>query len=127
MFSKKSLHGRFLPVKTLCLTFDDGPGETTGDGPGPKTIKIAEYLHEQGISATFFMVGKHISKNLYILPELHRLGHIIGNHTYNHLHFPSLFKDGKDILTEITKTSELISQYINNKTISQTCKQGVLS
>jgi peptidoglycan/xylan/chitin deacetylase (PgdA/CDA1 family) len=60
MFSTDQLKGLSLPEKTLCLTFDDGPGETEGDDPGPKTVQLAEYLTEQNISATFFMVGSHL-------------------------------------------------------------------
>ena len=38
-----------VPAKTLCLTYDDGPGATTGNGPGPRTAQLAEYLHNEGI------------------------------------------------------------------------------
>jgi peptidoglycan/xylan/chitin deacetylase (PgdA/CDA1 family) len=57
MFSHFPLSGNSLPSKTLCLTFDDGPGETMRDGPEPKTVQLAEYLNEESIFATFFMVG----------------------------------------------------------------------
>jgi peptidoglycan/xylan/chitin deacetylase (PgdA/CDA1 family) len=50
-----SISSNFIfPPKTLCLTFDDGPGETIGDGPGPKTLKLAKFLNKNGIRATFF-------------------------------------------------------------------------
>jgi len=59
MFSLDQLTGSHLPEKTLCMTFDDGPGETPNDGPGPKTIPLAEYLYKENIPATFFCVGQH--------------------------------------------------------------------
>ena len=62
MLDKNILLGSALPYKTVCLTFDDGPGQPIYKNNGPKTLMIAEYLHNEGIIATFFMVGKLIKK-----------------------------------------------------------------
>lgn len=113
MFSKLPQYtGASLPDKSLCLTFDDGPGETAGDGPGPKTLKLAEYLYQEGVCATFFMVGKHINQYPLILPEVASLGHLIGNHTYCHAKpLPEALSIGWDIVTEIEMTDELIKKF----------------
>jgi len=116
MFSLNQIIGTSLQDKTLCLTFDDGPGETIGNGPGPKTLKLAEYLRLEGITATFFVYGQHIIQYPHILPELQILGHIIGNHTYNHPHLTAI-RDGAILLEEISKTEELILPYLKEKTI----------
>jgi len=108
MFSEKNLFAASLPKRTLCLTFDDGPGEVTENIPGPKTIEIAEYLHKEKISATFFVVGKFVKDYAYILPQLLALGHDIGNHTFDHPHLPDFFLQKGDVLAEIIKTSELL-------------------
>jgi peptidoglycan/xylan/chitin deacetylase (PgdA/CDA1 family) len=109
MFSSHQLTGLSLPEKTLCLTFDDGPGVTKGDQPGPKTLRLAEYLHEQGISGTFFMVGKFIEKHPLLMSKVAKLGHIVGNHTYSHPDMLGLFAKGGDIITEIKRTDQLIT------------------
>lgn len=118
MFSAVSLNGSGLPEKTLCLTFDDGPGETSGDGPGPKTLRLAGYLREEKIPACFFMTGVHLAEFPAIAPQVYTLGHMIGNHSYTHRKpFPELFQDGGDIVSEIEKTDELIRKFNPDNTI----------
>ncbi|PWT73089.1 MAG: hypothetical protein C5B59_14210 [Bacteroidetes bacterium] len=117
MFRKSPLNGSALPSKTISLTFDDGPGETIGDGPGPKTIKLATYLHDQEIRAAFFEVGKFIEKYPHIPPAVASLGHIIGNHTYSHPNMPRYFESGGDCLFEIANTTRLMSNVVSDKKI----------
>ena len=109
MFTNDQYKGNWLPPKTICLTFDDGPGHTEGDGPGPKTLKLAEYLRDQTICGTFFSVGKFIEEHPEITKQVFELGHIIGNHTYDHPHLPMVSDD--EVLNQIQKTHELISPY----------------
>lgn len=117
MFSDQQFTGLDLPDKTLCLTFDDGPGESQDNGPGPKTVQLAQYLWEQGICATFFMVGKFIDKYPSIPQEVSRLGHIIGNHTYSHQSpLPDQLTKGEDVISEIETTDQLIKQYCPDNT-----------
>jgi peptidoglycan/xylan/chitin deacetylase (PgdA/CDA1 family) len=118
MFANIPFNGSSLPEKTLCLTFDDGPGETPGNGPGPKTLRLAQYLHTEKIRATFFMVGKHIEQFPSIVPEVARLGHVIGNHTYHHeMGLPKALATGSDIVSEISMTDALIKPYNPNNKI----------
>lgn len=107
---------KFRP-KTLCLTFDDGPGDTVGDGSGPKTLRLAKFLNENGIRATFFSVGKFIEQHMQIVSEVDKLGHIIGNHTFSHPNMATLFENGGDCILEIRKTEELIRKCISDKPI----------
>jgi len=119
MFSKDQLIGFHLPDKTLCITFDDGPGVTPNEGPGPKTLRLAEYLHKEDIVATFFCVGQHIELYPSILTELDKLGHCIGHHTYSHPSLTALFDAGEHskVLMEMVKTDELIRKLIPDKPI----------
>jgi peptidoglycan/xylan/chitin deacetylase (PgdA/CDA1 family) len=119
MFSLNQLIGSHLTEKTLCLTFDDGPGETPNDGPGPKTLPLAEYLYKENISATFFCVGQHIELYPTILPELDKLNHFVGHHTYSHPNMTELFDTGQrpKILEEMITTDELIRNQVPNKRI----------
>ncbi len=101
MFTQTQLKGDRLPAKTLCLTFDDGPGVTAGNGPGPKTLRLAEYLHGENIKATFFVLGRHAIEFPEIVKRLVELGHIVGNHTVNHPNFsglPSYREAAKEIV-----------------------------
>ena len=119
MFSLQQITGLHLPEKTFCLTFDDGPGETLGDGPGPKTLRLANYLREESIPATFFCVGRFIQQYPAILSELNRLGHFIGNHTYHHPDMKALFVNGQKAacLEEIKSTDDLIRNIIPERPV----------
>lgn len=61
--------------KSVALTFDDGPSESTP--------RLLEVLAREGVKATFFFCGKNVRR----LPGVAReaaAGHEIGNHTENH-------------------------------------------
>ena len=64
--------------KQIFLTFDDGPIPTV-------TEFVLETLEEWNAKATFFCVGENIYKHPEILEKVLKAGHVIGNHTYNHL------------------------------------------
>jgi peptidoglycan/xylan/chitin deacetylase (PgdA/CDA1 family) len=113
MYLDTPITGTGLPPGTLCLTFDDGPGETPGVGAGPHTLKLAEYLNSQGIPATFFMVGKHAEQFPRLLPAVQRLGHLIANHTYSHPHLPQFVAAGGDVTAQVVRTDDLIRPFID--------------
>ncbi len=114
MFSKKAISGKFLPPKTLCLTFDDGPGATSGTGPGPKTAQIAKFLESQRVSAAFFLTGRHAASYPEALEAILRHGHIAANHTFNHYQLTDLLANPNNIVTEIIETEKIIGKYSKN-------------
>jgi len=69
--------------KSLYLTFDDGPNESF-------TVSICELLEKHDAKATFFCVGKSIEQNPEIARYLVEKGHLLANHSYNHLSFKTL-------------------------------------
>ncbi len=70
--------GWFLepPKKAIALTFDDGPSIYTP--------QILDTLAENGVKATFFVVGNRIEKHSDILLKTYNLGMEIGNHSWDH-------------------------------------------
>lgn len=60
------------------LTFDDGPIPEI-------TEWVLDLLKEEEIKATFFCIGENIAKNNLIFKRILSDGHIVGNHTFNHL------------------------------------------
>jgi len=107
------INGTSLPEMTLCLTFDDGPGETHTPGPGPRTLELAQYLKDQNVPATFFMVGKFASDLPEILSQVKSLGHLIGNHSYDHPNLIEYSQSGGDVVSQITRTDGLIRHWID--------------
>ncbi len=64
--------------KSIYLTFDDGPNPET-------TPWIISELRKADAKATFFCLGKNIKECPSTAQEILKEGHIIGNHTFNHL------------------------------------------
>jgi peptidoglycan/xylan/chitin deacetylase (PgdA/CDA1 family) len=117
MYNSTLLSGDKLPAGVLCLTFDDGPGETINAKTGPQTLKLAEYLNSEGIEATFFMVGRNAARFPGVLPDIHRLGHLIGNHSYHHPNLATLADNGGSLIDEIVHTDILIKPFVDGGTI----------
>lgn len=64
-------------LKEVALTFDDGPyGETTE--------QILATLRDEGVQATFFVVGRHVEERPALVRRIMAEGHEVGNHTYSH-------------------------------------------
>jgi peptidoglycan/xylan/chitin deacetylase (PgdA/CDA1 family) len=65
-------------VKSVYLTFDDGPIPEV-------TPWVLDLLDKYDIKATFFCVGDNVRRNPDLFNEVKRRGHSVGNHTMNHL------------------------------------------
>lgn len=109
MFQKTNLDGTTLKKGELCLTFDDGPGNDTAE--------IAEFLHQNGIRATFFVVGKFAAERIDVLKKIAEYGHIIGNHTFEHPDLPYYCSVDGDVQDQIIRTHAVIQEYIPGKTV----------
>ena len=107
MLAPHNLFDIALPDRTLCLTFDDGPG--------PHSAAIGRLLAANGIRATFFVVGKFALERPEVLDELHAQGHLIGNHTFEHPDMPFFVSAGGDARDQIIRTNQLIQKYNHNK------------
>jgi peptidoglycan/xylan/chitin deacetylase (PgdA/CDA1 family) len=108
MFHHHDIRGDLLPPRTLSLTFDDGPGATVRDGPGPRTAEMGRYLQERGIPAAFFVVGRHAKRHPDVLDALLAGGHLLCNHTETHPGLVALAESGGDVVGELARTDELL-------------------
>ena len=77
------------------LTFDDGPNERA-------TSAILDVLAAERVPAAFFMVGDHVRRFPTVARQVAGAGHLIGNHTYNHVKL--LFTGPEKIRTQLKKT-----------------------
>lgn len=64
--------------KCVYLTFDDGPIPLV-------TPFVLNTLKKFNCKATFFCIGDNIRTHPSILSDVLAAGHVVGNHTYNHL------------------------------------------
>ena len=109
MYNPTQYNGKELTKKTLCLTYDDGPGKDT--------YAIAEFLHSLNIRATFFVVGKYAYHHQEILKALKKFGHIIGNHTYDHPDLPYYVSINGNVQDQVFRTDLLIKEYSDDGVI----------
>ena len=67
---------------------------------------VLDTLQQYNASATFFCIGKNIEANPTIFKRIIDDGHVIGNHTYNHLN--GWKTSNEEYLDSVLKTEELI-------------------
>jgi peptidoglycan/xylan/chitin deacetylase (PgdA/CDA1 family) len=65
--------------RVVALTFDDGPNP-------PYTDEILQVLRQEGVHATFFVVGRAVSAYPGVVRQEALDGDAIGNHTWSHGH-----------------------------------------
>ncbi len=112
MFFHQDIKGADLPPKTVCLTYDDGPGETAAAGPGPRTTELGRYLFDEGVPAAFFVIGRHAERYPATLARLRDWGHLIGNHTFSHPGLVALAEADGDVVGELARTDAVIRPFV---------------
>ncbi len=86
----------------IYLTFDDGPVPIV-------TPWILDVLKNAAIKASFFCVGENVVKHPKIYQRILNEGHVVGNHTFNHL-------DGwKTHTTDYIQNVERCAEVVNSK------------
>ncbi len=65
--------------RVIALTYDDGPNP-------PYTDAILKVLHDEGVHATFFVVGRAVQAYPSTVRREVNDGNALGNHTWNHGH-----------------------------------------
>ncbi|MBO7636364.1 MAG: polysaccharide deacetylase family protein [Paludibacteraceae bacterium] len=89
--------------KTVFLTFDDGPIPE-------ETPFVLDILRQHNIKATFFCVGENVKKHPDIFQMVLNDGHVVGNHTYNHLAGFTNFS--KHYIDNVAKADEFIHSHL---------------
>ena len=64
--------------KVVYLTFDDGPSAVTAD--------ILDYLAQEEVPATFFVIGIDTERGRGLLRRMVEEGHSVGLHSYSHVY-----------------------------------------
>ena len=87
------------PKGTICLTFDDGPCEYTGE--------VLEVLEKYGVKATFFVVANQ-TKYLHMLPKILEQGHTLGIHCYDHRTYEWMYKNEQNYFSDLLTVQEIV-------------------
>ena len=91
--------------KYVALTFDDGPSRKC-------TSVLLDGLKERDVHVTFFLMGKNIEGNEDIVKRMSDEGHLIGNHSYEHI---QLTKAGPEAVCEAVEHTQKQIEAITGK------------
>ncbi len=83
----------------VALTYDDGPHPYYTD-------QILDILAKKGVKASFFVIGKNVKGNEKVLQRMQREGHLICNHTYDHVDLCCMGE--ADACMQLCMTSDII-------------------
>lgn len=85
--------------KYIALTFDDGPHPVY-------TSRLLDGLKERNVQASFFLIGQNITGNEELVLRMKEEGHLIGNHSQNHI---QLTREGESaVCRQIASTNQQI-------------------
>lgn len=88
--------------KLAALTFDDGPNTTT-------TAQVLEVLAENGVPATFFLIGQNINpQSAVYVRQAMAMGCEIACHSWSHSHMNTM--TAKEIREDIEKSTAKIRE-----------------
>ncbi|HBE79883.1 MAG TPA: polysaccharide deacetylase family protein [Firmicutes bacterium] len=93
--------------KLAALTFDDVPDSLFAP-------ILLEILARYDVKATFFALGKCAHQNSSMVGQIVQKGHIIGNHTYDHLDITKI--SAEQVREQILRTEEEIYQIAGVRT-----------
>jgi peptidoglycan/xylan/chitin deacetylase (PgdA/CDA1 family) len=88
--------------KEVALTFDDGPDYSY-------TPEILDILDQHQVKAAFFSIGYRISESPELAVDVHRRGHLIGNHSFSHHLWFDLFSSRR-MLRDLQQMDQVLSK-----------------
>ena len=114
MFSPRSrllgpvvFHGTAASPPRVALTFDDGPDERT-------TPRILEVLERYKVPAAFFVIGCNVQRHPALVAQMHRAGHMVGNHSYHHARLGT-FRRLRYWRQELARTDDVIAPIVGGR------------
>lgn len=100
--------------REILFSFDDGPDCRS-------TPLLLDHLDRYGVKAVFFINGHRMHEdredaadNIEVLREIHRRGHVIGNHTYSHRDLTTL--SDEQARWQIEAVSRLVEKVTGERT-----------
>ena len=87
--------------RVVALSFDDGPHPE-------HTERILAVLREEGVKATFFLIGTEVQKYPALAKAIARDGHGVGGHAWSHRRLSGMARRALD--KEVEQTAALIRE-----------------
>ena len=98
----------YIEAKKVAITFDDGPNPLY-------TETLLDGLKERNVKATFFLIGKEVKEYPDIVKRMYEEGHLIGNHTYEHVNLCEV--DAKQVKWQVEQTNDLIYEVTGERPV----------
>lgn len=98
--------------KVMYLTFDEGYEYNNN------TAKILDTLKAKGVKAAFFVTGAYVKSNLDLVNRMANEGHLVCNHSVNHLNQVDAIKNPKKLEDDITGLQTLYKEKTGNNLAS---------
>lgn len=98
--------------KVLYLTFDEGYEYNNN------TAKILDTLKAKGVKAAFFVTGAYVKSNLDLVNRMANEGHLVCNHSVNHLNQVEAIKNPKKLEDDIVGLQTLYKEKTGNNLAS---------
>ena len=98
--------------KVMYLTFDEGYEYNNN------TAKILDTLKAKGVKAAFFVTGAYIKSNLDLVNRMANEGHLVCNHSVNHLNQVEAIENPKKLEDDIAGLQNLYKEKTGNNLAS---------
>jgi glycosyltransferase involved in cell wall biosynthesis/peptidoglycan/xylan/chitin deacetylase (PgdA/CDA1 family) len=102
-------------IRSICLTFDDGPHPD-------HTPRLLDFLSHEGISATFFVVGREAEKHPELVRRMAAEGHAVGSHSYSHPKRAELSR--LQMAQEVSRGKAVLENILGSKSLLYRPPQG---
>ena len=109
-YRMKNIYKEGNVEKIAYLTFDDGPSSNI-------TPQILQILKDEGVKASFFVLGSRVELYPELVKQEYEEGHYIANHGYSH-NYQSIYSTPTAVLDEYNHTEQVIRQAIGNENYS---------
>ena len=98
--------------KVMYLTFDEGYEYNNN------TAKILDTLKAKGVKAAFFVTGAYVKSNLDLVNRMANEGHLVCNHSVNHLNQVEAIKNPKKLEDDVAGLQTLYKEKTGNNLAS---------
>jgi peptidoglycan/xylan/chitin deacetylase (PgdA/CDA1 family) len=115
MESAGNISGSEFPKNNWVLTLDDGPSSRY-------TRQFLQYLRDDQVKASFFMVGRNMSALKSIVRDVDADEHVIASHSWSHANLPKISESKLD--HEIAGPNVIYQAILNRKPKFFRCPYG---
>lgn len=105
-------------IKTIAITFDDGPDEMY-------TPQVLDVLRDYNVPATFFLIGQRSQLYPGVVERIMAEGHVVANHSWSHPRLPEV--SAQEVRREMQLTEDMLAEITGLRTALMRPPYGAIS